>query len=50
MARKKPNALQKLVRGTLRDIIERTNSQKTSYKTKTNLKKKNLQFKKSQTD
>lgn len=39
MARKKPNALQKLVRGTLRDIIDRANSQKTSYKTKTNLKK-----------
>ena len=39
MARKKPNALQKLVRGTLRDIINRTNSQKTSHKTKTNQQK-----------
>ena len=35
MARKKPNALQKLVRGILRDIIDRANSQKISYKTKT---------------
>ena len=35
MTRKKPNALQKLVRGILRDIIDRANSQKISYKTKT---------------
>lgn len=34
MARKKPNALQKLVRGTLRDIINRANSQKTTSSSK----------------
>ena len=34
MARKKPNAFQKLVRGTLRGIILQTNSQKQSPKTK----------------
>ncbi|MDJ0536560.1 MAG: HNH endonuclease [Xenococcaceae cyanobacterium MO_207.B15] len=34
MARKKPNAFQKLVRGTLRGIILQTHSQKQSPKTK----------------
>ena len=49
MARKKPNAWQKLVRGAVRDIVNQANANKKSRKTKSKTKKatSNSQTKKS---